>query len=371
MTLADSSLPPNNSTGSPAVRGALLLILLGTALYVLSPYILPLLWGAILAFATYPLLRLLRRRIKRPVLSALLMTALLLGLVVAPLLSFALPLTQEVLQEVQKIRSFIDNPRATLPSWIDHIPLLGPRAEGWYQHFRSHTPSISIFIDRLQSHLLMLGNRLFSLMTDAGRIAVKTLIFLLALFSFYLRGPALWEGIRTLLLRFGGPDTERPFNQIAPVTRGVVYGMFFTALAQALLAGIGFGVARVPEALLLTFLLFFLALFPMGAVAVWLPASFTLLAQGRTLAFILFLLWNAIIVGGIENVIKPIFIGRSSEMPFILILLGVLGGLGAFGIIGLFIGPVILAILQTLWQDFVHVPEKSLSEGKDPSPPSP
>ena len=73
--------------------------------------------------------------------------------------------------------------------------------------------------------------------------------------------------------------------------------------------------SRVPEALLLTFLLFFLALFPMGAVAVWLPASFTLLAQGRTLAFILFLVWNAIVVGGIENVIKPIFIGRSSEMP--------------------------------------------------------
>ena len=355
MTLSTlAPAPPSGDRGSPAVRALLLLLLLGTAADVLAPYVVPLLWAAILAFATYPLLAFLRRFVTRPLLSALLMTVLFLGLVIAPLLSFALPLTQEILTEVAKIRGFLENPQATLPPWVDHLPVIGPRAEGWYQNFRSHTPSLSIFLDKLQSHLLTWGDRLFSIMTDAGKIAVKTLILLLGLFAFYLRGPALWAGIRTLLLRFGGPATERPFNQIAPVTRGVVYGMFFTALSQAVLAGIGFGVARVPEALLLTFLLFFLALFPMGAVAVWLPASFTLLAQGRTLAFLLFLVWNAIVVGGIENVIKPLFIGRSSEMPFILILLGVLGGLEAFGIIGLFIGPVILAILQTLWQDAVE-----------------
>ena len=352
--------PSSVDRGSPAVRTLLLLLLLGTATDILFPYVVPLLWAAILAFATYPLLTFLRRFVKRPVLSASLMAVLFLGLVVAPLLSFALPLTQEILSEVSKIRGFLQNPHATLPPWIDHLPVVGPRAEGWYQNFRSHTPSLSIFFDKLQSHLLSLGDRLFSIMTDAGKIAVKTLILFLALFAFYLRGPALWSGIRTLLLRFGGPATERPLNQIAPVTRGVVYGMFFTALTQALLAGAGFWIAGIPEALLLTFILFFTALFPMGAVAVWLPASLTLLAQGRTLPFILFLLWNAIIVGGIENVIKPIFIGRSSEMPFILILLGVLGGLGAFGIIGLFIGPVILAILQTLWQDAIT-----------PTPPAP
>jgi predicted PurR-regulated permease PerM len=341
---------PGMGNGSPAVRALLLLVLLGTAGFILLPYVVPLLWAGILAFATFPLLSFLRRVIKRPVLSALLMTVLFLLLVLAPLLSFALPLAQEILTEVAKLRSFLANPSATLPAWIDHIPYLGPRVEQGYQNFRAHTPSLSIFMDRLQSHLLTLGDRLFAIMTDAGKIAVKTLILLLGLFSFYLRGPELWGGIRTLLLKWGGPGVEEPFGQIAPVTRGVVYGMFFTALAQAILAGVGFEVARIPDALLLTSLLFFLALFPMGAVAVWLPASLTLLAQGRTLAFILFLVWNAVIVGGIENVIKPIFIGRSSEMPFIMILLGVLGGLEAFGFIGLFIGPVILAILQTLWQ---------------------
>ena len=341
---------PGMGNGSPAVRALLLLVLLGTAGFILLPYVVPLLWAGILAFATFPLLSFLRRVIKRPVLSALLMTVLFLLLVLAPLLSFALPLAQEILTEVAKLRSFLANPSATLPAWIDHIPYLGPRVEQGYQNFRAHTPSLSIFMDRLQSHLLTLGDRLFAIMTDAGKIAVKTLILLLGLFSFYLRGPELWGGIRTLLLKWGGPGVEEPFGQIAPVTRGVVYGMFFTALAQALLAGVGFEVARIPDALLLTSLLFFLALFPMGAVAVWLPASLTLLAQGRTLAFILFLVWNAVIVGGIENVIKPIFIGRSSEMPFIMILLGVLGGFVSFGFIGLCIGPVILAILQTLWQ---------------------
>jgi predicted PurR-regulated permease PerM len=344
-------LPPGKSPGSPVVRGLLVVSLLGIAGYLLSPYTVPLLWAGILAFATYPLLTFLRRFVKRPVLSSLLMTGLFLSFIVLPILSFALPLTQEVLLEAARIRAFLANPQSTLPAWIDHIPFLGTRAEHWYQDFRSHTPTVSIFLDKLQTHLLAWGDKLFSIMTDAGKILVKTLIFLLGLFSFYLKGPELWRGIREILVRWAGPQIEEPFRQIGPVTRGVVYGMFFTALAQAVLAGIGFGVAHIPEALLLTFLLFFLALFPMGAVAVWLPASFTLLAQGRTLAFILFLAWNAVIVGGIENVIKPVFIGRSSEMPFILILLGVLGGLEAFGVIGLFIGPVILAILQTLWQE--------------------
>ena len=363
MTDASANLvtPEGSPPGSPLVRALLLAILLSTAGYVLLPYAVPLLWAGILAFATYPILTTLRRVVKKPILSALLMTVLFLALVLAPLLSFALPLTQEILTEVAKFRGFIENPQATLPAWISHIPFAGTRIQQWYQNFRTHTPSVSIFMDRLQSHLLTFGDRLFAIMTDAGKIAVKTLVLLLGLFSFYLKGPELWKGIRTLLLKWGGPAVEGPFGQIAPVTRGVVYGMFFTALTQAVLAGIGFEVARIPDALLLTFLLFFLALFPMGAVAVWLPASFTLLAQGRTLTFILFLVWNALVVGGIENVIKPIFIGRSSEMPFILILLGVLGGLEAFGIIGLFIGPVILAILQTLWQQSVR--EKAEQKG--------
>jgi predicted PurR-regulated permease PerM len=356
---------PGGPDGSPVLRGLLLAALLGIAGFILLPYVVPLLWAGILAFSTFPLLTYLRKFVRRPVLSSLLMTVLFLGFIIIPILSFALPLTQEVLSEVARLRAFLANPQATLPVWIDHIPFLGKKLEYSYGDFRSHTPTLSILLDKLQTHLLTWGDKLFSLMTDAGKILVKTLILLLGLFSFYLKGPELWRGIRIILVRWGGSQVEEPLRQIGPVTRGVVYGMFFTALAQTVLAGIGFGVAHVPEALLLTFLLFFLALFPMGAVAVWLPASFTLLAQGRTLAFILFLVWNALIVGGIENVIKPIFIGRSSEMPFILILLGVLGGLEAFGVIGLFIGPVILAILQKLWQENMPSRRSHTSETPD------
>lgn len=340
-----------NPAGSKIFRALLLALLLGIAGKVLAPYIVPLLWSAVFAFATFPLLLLLRKFVPGPLPSSLLMTGLFMIFVLAPILSFALPLSQEALSEAGRLQTFLADPRATLPPWIDHLPVIGPRVEHGYQDFRSHTPNVSILVNRIQTHLLTMGDKLFSIMTDAGKILIKTLILILGLFSFYMKGPALWRGIRSILVHFGGPSVEIPFAQIAPVTRGVVYGMFFTALTQAILAGVGFEAARIPEALLLTILLFFTALFPMGAVAVWLPASFILLAQGRTLAFILFLVWNALVVGGIENVIKPIFIGRSSEMPFILILLGVLGGLEAFGIIGLFIGPVILAILQTLWRE--------------------
>lgn len=358
----DGNMPTEasgSSGGSPIVRGLLLAALLVGAGTMLLSYVDPLLWAAILAFATYPFLTFLRRYVRRPLLSSLLMTVLVLTLVLVPLLSFAVPLTKEILSEVARLRSFLANPKAELPSWIAHIPALGPRIEQAYQNFRAHTPSLSIYMDRLQSDLLTVGGRLFALMNDVGKIAVKTLVLLLGLFSFYLKGPEIWQGIRTILKHWGGPGVEEPLDQIAPVTRGVVYGMVFTALAQAIFAGAGFAFAGIPGALLLTLLLFFLALFPMGALAVWLPASITLLVQGRTMAFILFLLWNAVVVGGMENVIKPIFIGRSSELPFILILLGVLGGIEAFGIIGLFIGPVLLAILQTIWQEGIRVGEKA------------
>jgi predicted PurR-regulated permease PerM len=125
--------------------------------------------------------------------------------------------------------------------------------------------------------------------------------------------------------------------------RGVVYGILGTALVQAIMAGVGFAIAGVPGAVLLALLTFFLSVVPVGPPLVWLPAAFWLFHQGRTGWGIFMIIWG-IGVSTVDNFVKPWLISQGSAMPFILIFFGVLGGALAFGFIGVFIGPTLLAV---------------------------
>jgi predicted PurR-regulated permease PerM len=134
--------------------------------------------------------------------------------------------------------------------------------------------------------------------------------------------------------------------------RGVVYGILGSLLAQGILAGVGFLVAGVPGAFLLGFLTLFLALIPGGPALLWLPASLWLYQQGATGWAIFLALWGLLVVSTADNIVKPYFIGRGSDLPFILVLLGVLGGAIAFGVIGIFLGPTLLAVGYTVVRDW-------------------
>jgi predicted PurR-regulated permease PerM len=134
--------------------------------------------------------------------------------------------------------------------------------------------------------------------------------------------------------------------------RGVVFGILGSLLAQGILAGVGFLVAGVPGALLLGFLTLFLSLVPGGPALLWLPASVWLYKQGATGWAIFLALWGLLVVGTADNVIKPYLIGRGSDLPFIIVLLGVLGGALAFGVIGIFLGPTLLAVGYTVVRDW-------------------
>jgi len=134
---------------------------------------------------------------------------------------------------------------------------------------------------------------------------------------------------------------------------GVVYGIIGTALAQGILAGIGFIVAGVPGALLLAFVTFVLAVIPVGPPLIWIPASIWLLWQGERGWAIFMFIWGLVVVSGSDNIIKPMLISRAGETPLLLIMLGVLGGALAFGFIGLFLGPTLLAVGYALLDDWI------------------
>jgi len=144
--------------------------------------------------------------------------------------------------------------------------------------------------------------------------------------------------------------------------RGVVYGLLGTAIAQGVLAAIGFWLAGVPAAPLLGLLTFFLSPVPVGPPLVWVPAAFWLFNQGETGWAIFMLIWGTGVVSTIDNILKPLIISQGSDLPFILVLLGVLGGVIAFGFIGVFLGPTLLAIGFALIQDWSENKNKAAAD---------
>jgi predicted PurR-regulated permease PerM len=126
--------------------------------------------------------------------------------------------------------------------------------------------------------------------------------------------------------------------------RGVVYGLLGTALVQALMAGLGFWIAGVPGAVLLGMLTFFVAVIPFGPPIVWLPAAFWLFAQGSTGWGVFMLIWGAAGISSVDNFLRPYLISQGSKMPFALVFCGVIGGALAFGVVGVFLGPTLLAV---------------------------
>lgn len=158
--------------------------------------------------------------------------------------------------------------------------------------------------------------------------------------------------LEAALHRIAGEQGAALLTVAGGTAHGVVYGILGSCLAQAILAGFGFWLAGVPGALFLGLLTFFLSLIPLGPVLIWLPAAILLFAQGATGWGVFLVIWGLFVVGTIDNVIKPFFISRGGALPFILVLLGVLGGAFAFGFIGIFVGPTLLAVGYSLLKEW-------------------
>ena len=138
--------------------------------------------------------------------------------------------------------------------------------------------------------------------------------------------------------------------------RGVIYGILGTAIAQALVAGLGFWIAGVPGAVLLSVLTFFFAVIPFGPPMIWLPASLWLFAQHKPGLGIFLLLWGFLGISMVDNFLRPYLISQGSKMPFVLIFCGVIGGALAFGLVGVFMGPTLLAVAFRLIEEWSATP---------------
>lgn len=321
--------------------GTLAVLVLG-CLVVLVPFMTGLLLAVILTYSTWPLYARLRRVVGgRRTLAAALMTLGACIVLIAPFLFVAFSLADSASELVEALRkAFADGPPA-LPDWITGLPFVGERLNAYWTNLSQDSShlfdDLKGLIAPARSILVTGGGILF-----AGLLQLSLAV--LVSFFLYRDGEAAAAKIKHISSRIGGARGRQMLKVAGTTVKSVVYGIIGTALAQGVVAGIGFLIAGVPGAAVLALATFLLSVVPVGPPLIWIPAAIWLYVQGSTGWAIFMGLWGVLAISMVDNVLKPIIISHGSNLPFMLVLLGVLGGAAAFGFVGIFIGPTLLAV---------------------------
>jgi predicted PurR-regulated permease PerM len=320
---------------------AIVLLVVG-CLLVLQPFLAALLAAAIVCFSTWPVYRFIEDRTGgRRGLAALAMTLLILLVLVVPLALIALSFREDVPQLVENSRELFARGLPGPPEWVARIPLVGEQLDAAWRELAGSRDKLGEALKRLLQPAREVLVKTGFIIADG--VLQFTLIAFISYF-FYRDGAALVAALRNALNRFAGDLTERLLGIIGGTITGVVYGIVGTGLAQAVVALIGFLIAGVPGAITLASLVFILSIVPVGPPLIWGGATVWLVYNDQTGWAIFMALWGFFVVSGIDNIVKPLLISRGAAMPFVLVLLGVFGGVLAFGFVGIFLGPTLLAV---------------------------
>jgi predicted PurR-regulated permease PerM len=330
----------------------LLLALLGACLWLMLPFASALLWGAILAYASWPLMRLLTRWLGgRETLAAAILTGGWLLLVLLPLVWLGFNLVDHVRDAVGFIRDVQVDGLPAAPAWLGNLPLVGPRL---LQTWETIDQQGAALLQSTKPYFGQVGNWLLARSAQVGGGLLELTLSLVFVFFFYRDGPRVEAFVLRLLQRLIGERADYYLELVAGTVQRVVNGVIGTAAAQAVLALIGFLIAGVPGALVLGIVTFLLSLIPMGPPLAWAPATAWLAWKGEYAMAIFLGAYGMFVISGVDNILKPYLISRGGDLPLVIVLLGVFGGLLAFGFIGLFIGPTLLAVAYSLLMDWTR-----------------
>ena len=320
-------------------------------LLVLRPYVSAILWAAILCFATWPVNELLLKWLRgRRTLAAVLMTVMLSLVLFIPFLMVSLSFADSV----RVVMGWVDSRRETglppPPQWVGRIPLAGEWVATYWSDLAENTERALAW---LKPWMTAAGAWLLRHSLDVAQGIFHLGLSLLIAFFFYRDGEGLVVHIREGTKRITGDYAQRLFHVVSSTVQSVVYGVIGTALAQGIVAGIGFALAGIPSATLLAVFTFLLSIVPVGPPIIWGGVSVWLFAHGRTGWGVFMIVYGLLAISGIDNIVRPMLISRGTKLSFALMLLGVLGGITVFGFIGIFIGPTLLAAGFSLAQEFL------------------
>jgi len=235
------------------------------------------------------------------------------------------------------------------PAWMVELPLIGDTLLEWWVALDEQGTA---FFATIRPYVGQVGNWLLVRSARIGGGMLELALSLVLVFFFYRDGPKLAAFVHSLLHRLIGGRADHYLELVAGTVQRVVNGVIGTAAAQAVLAYIGFSIAGVPGALILGLMTFFVS-FIMVPPLVWGPTTAWLAWQGQYGMAVFLGIWGMFIISGVDNVLKPYLISRGGNLPLVVVLMGVFGGVLAFGFMGLFLGPTLLAVAYSLLGDWV------------------
>ena len=326
--------------------------LIWLGLMIMAPFIASVIWAAILVYSTWrPYQWLVRLCRGRRFAAALLLIGALLTFLVLPLVMAGFEFASQTAVLIKTVKLQFEAGWPVLPDWVSSFPYLGEWINNSWLKLGQGDPQL---LERIRS---LSGPVAAGLLRFGGVVGGGFLLLALSLlvaFFFYLHGESASAWLKGVMQRIAGDKGEALLGVAAGTVRGVVHGFLGTALVQGILAWFGFLISGVPNSLTLGFASCFLSLLPGGPGLIGLPAAAWLYHQGHSGWAVFLAIWMLVVVGTADNVVKPLFIGKESDLPFILILFGVLGGALAFGLIGVFLGPTLLAVCYTLLGSWVR-----------------
>jgi predicted PurR-regulated permease PerM len=364
-----ASAPPEGPPKREARRGerrlpmrllVLLLTLLG--LWIAHSFLLQLAWAAVMAVALWPLYRRYAhtgRGGRRPVLAPLGFT---LGMGLVLMLPLAI-VAVEAARDSQAAVDWVTQAQKTgvhPPPWLASLPLLGPRLAAWWQSNLADPRAAGELIGRTDAGALARWTG-----AVAAQVASRSVFFLvtlLALFVFLQDSVRLAAVAVSTARHFYGPFGERFVRRLAVAVRAAVNGTVFVAIGEGTIIGFGYALAGVPRPVLFAVATIAVAMLPFGAWAAFSVAALVLIVQGHLVAAIALFAFGAAVMLIGDNLVQPALVGNAVQLPFLWTFVATFGGLETFGLVGLFIGPALMAALFFAWREWLG--EKDSPERK-------
>ena len=323
-----------------------LLGLIGTCLWMLRPFLPPILWGTMIVVATWPAMLAVQKRLwGRRGLAVTVMTLTMLVAVVAPLSIAVMAILTNLDAIVEAARTVVAFATSAPPPWVRDVPLVGVRiAEEWERFSSSRGDMLTAEVTPYLKGILLWG---LGQVGGVGALFLQFFLTLVVAAILYARGETAAAGVLAFMTRLVGEDGERVVILSAQAIRAVALGVVVTAVIQGLVGGLGLVICGVPYAAVLTAVMVLFGIAQIGPTPVLVACVGWLYWSGDVTWGTVMLVWT-LVTTTLDNFLRPFLIKRGADLPLLLIFAGVLGGLLSFGIVGLFVGPVMFAVAYTL-----------------------
>jgi predicted PurR-regulated permease PerM len=343
------SLPADSASQLRLGRFALISALMALGIWIIWDFLPALAWAVVVAIALWPMFE--RSQLhRRNHTAAAALTTLLIGLVViAPLIVLGVEIGHEGVGTVQWIRA-AEREGIPAPEWLARLPLIGTYASDWWQSNLSEPLAAANLLGRIDRNWLIEWTRILGVQL-IHRLTILIFTFL-TLFFLFRDGEKLVGQAWVVVDRFFGTTGTRLGPQVLIAVRATVNGLVLVGFGEGLLLGVAYAITGLPRPVLLGALTGVLATVPFGAPVVFGLGALFLFSESQTGAAVGLLVFGSLVVFVADHFLRPILIGGAARLPFLWVLLGIFGGLESFGLLGLFLGPTIMAVLLALWREW-------------------